>query len=100
MEEGGCGMMGQGTLRIEVATLRKLLPLWMRTAGFVVDDSQIAATGMMWVDAGTLGFGSREITGYFASMLRGLTIIDGGLWYKIDDERRVVFVKIERDDKQ
>lgn len=100
MEEGGCGMMGQGTLRIEVATLRKLLPLWMLTAGFVVDDSQIAATGMMWVDAGTLGFGSREIAGYFASMLRGLTIIDGGLWYKVDDERRVVFVKIERDDKQ
>ena len=100
MEEGGCGMMGQGTLRIEVATLRTLLPLWMRTAGFVVDDSQIAATGMMWVDAGTLGFGSREIAGYFASMLRGLTIIDGGLWYKVDDERRVVFVKIERDDKQ
>ena len=87
-------MMGQGTLRIEVATLRKLLPLWMRTAGFVVDDSQIAATGMMWVDAGTLGFGSREIAGYFASMLRGLTIIDGGLWYKVDDERRVVFIKV------
>lgn len=93
-------MMGQGTLRIEVATLRKLLPLWMRTAGFVVDDSQIAATGMMWVDAGTLGFGSREIAGYFESMMRGLTIIDGGLWYKVDDERREVFVKIERDDKQ
>ena len=93
-------MMGSGRLSIDVRTLRVLLPLWMRTAGFVVDDSQIAATGMMWVDAGTLGFGSREIAGYVTSMLRGLTIIDGDLWYKVDDERRVVFVKIERDDKQ
>ena len=93
-------MMGQGTFRIGVDTLRELLPLWMRASGFVVDDSRIAATGMMWVDAGTLGFGSGEIAGYFASMLRGLTIIDGGLWYKVDDERRVVFVKIDRDDKQ
>lgn len=92
-------MMGQGTLRIEVATLRKLLPMWMRTAGFVVDDSQIAATGMMCVDAGTFGFGSREVAGYFASMLRGVTITDGGLWYKVDDKHGVVFVKVEEDIK-
>ena len=46
-------MMGCGDKQIDVATLRSLLPMWMRTAGFVVDD-----------------------------------------------ERRVVFVKIERDDKQ
>ena len=61
-------MMGRGDKQIDVATLRSLLPLWMRSAGFVVDDSQISARGMMWVDAGTLGFGSREIAGYFASM--------------------------------
>lgn len=93
-------MMGSGTLSIDVRTLRVLLPMWMRTAGFVVDDSQIAATGMMCVDAGTLGFGAREITGYFASMLRGLTIRDGGLWYKVDDERKVVFVKIGYDNNR
>jgi hypothetical protein len=87
-------MMGTGNLRIEVATLRKLLPLWMRTAGFVVDDSQIAATGMMWVDAGTLGFGSREIAGYFVSMLRGLTITDGCIAYKESDIKGTVLIRV------
>ena len=86
--------MGSGTLSIDVRTLRVLLPLWMRSAGFVVDDSWIVATGMMWVDAGTLGFGSREIAGYFASMLRGLTIIDGGVWYRYDDRQKALFIKV------
>ena len=87
-------MMGRGTLTIDMATLRRLLPLWMRSVGFVVDDSRIAETHMMAVDASVPTFGVREIEGYFASMLRGLTITDGGLWYRFDDRQKVVFVKI------
>lgn len=86
-------MMGQGTLRIEVATLRKLLPLWMRTAGFVVDDSRMTNTNMMAVycDDGRV---LRGAEGYLASMLRGLTVIDGGVWYRYDDRQKALFIKV------
>lgn len=87
-------MMGQGTLRIEVATLRKLLPLWMRSAGFVVDDSRMADTNMMAVDCEVPTFGQREAEGYLASMLRGLTVIDGGVWYRYDDRQKALFIKV------
>lgn len=87
-------MMGQGTLRIEVATLRKLLPLWMRSVGFVVDDSRMGESGMMGVDCGVLGFGRSEAEGYIASMLRGLTVIDGGVWYRYDDRQKALFIKV------
>lgn len=87
-------MMGQGTLRIEVATLRELLPLWMRSVGFVVDDSRMTDTNMMVVDCSVLGFGRSESEGYLASMLRGLTVIDGGVWYRYDDRQKALFVKV------
>lgn len=86
--------MGQGTLRIEVATLRNLLPLWMRSAGFVVDDSMMHESHIMAVDASVPSFGAGEVEGYFSSMLGSLTITDGGMWYRYDDRQKVVFVKI------
>ena len=87
-------MMGTGNLRIEVATLRKLLPLWMRSVGFVVDDSRMTDTNMMAVDCRVLGFGRSEAEGYLASMLRGLTVIDGGVWYRYDDRQKALFIKV------
>ena len=87
-------MMGTGNLRIEVSTLRKLLPLWIRAAGFVVDDSSMTATNMMSVDCEVPTFGQREAEGYLASMLRELTVIDGGVWYRYDDRQKTLFIKV------
>lgn len=88
-------MMGTGSLTIDVATLRRILPSWMRAAGFVVDDSRMAETGVMAVDAGVPGWGEREIEGYVASMLRGLRITDGGIWCKNDTRQGCVFIKVD-----
>jgi len=93
-------MMGSGTLSIDVRTLRVLLPLWMRSAGFVVDDSRMSDTNMMAVDCEVPTFGQREAEGYLASMLRGLTVIDGGVWHRYDDRQKALFVKIEYDNNQ
>ena len=87
-------MMGSGTLSIDVRTLRVLLPLWMRSAGFVVDDSRMADTNMMAVDCEVPTFGHREAEGYLTSMLRGLTVVDGGVWHRYDDRQKALFIKV------
>ena len=88
--------MGQGTLRIEVATLRKLLPMWLRAAGFVLTDEWELDGGgrMLVVDVCVEGHGREVLEGYIGSMLRGLTVIDGGVWYGYNKTSGLMYVKV------
>lgn len=85
---------GIGPKTIDVATLRTLLPMWMRATGFAVDDSGIAG-GLMFVDAGSPGWSFPQINGYIRSMLRGLRITDGELEYAEDQRSMTVKIRID-----
>ena len=80
--------MGQGTLRIEVATLRKLLPLWLQSGGYVVDDSEVEDRGLILVDCSNLGYGADVVGGFLGSMMRQMRIEGGWMrWRYIHDAR-------------
>lgn len=91
-------MMGRGPLRIDGITLRKLLPLWMRSIGFVLDGSKAISKGFLIIDGSVEGHGAEEVAGYLSSMLKGLMIVDGSLWYQIDEKRKIVYVKVDLDE--
>ena len=72
-------MMGRGDKRIEVATLRRLLPMWMRSTGFHVCfefGENEAAEDCMMVSADI-----DKVRRYLSSMLRWMTITDGRIAY-------------------
>lgn len=101
MEEGVGGMsMGSGDLSIGVATLRRLLPLWLRSDGFeVIDEVEIECDGaMLAVDICAGGRGKVALEKYIGSMLGRLTIVDGGVWYAYNKTAGVVYIKVARDD--
>lgn len=89
--------MGMGDKRVSVEALRKLLPLWLRVSGYVIDDSRIAAAGMLTVDCSTLGKGRKEVEAFIGRLLRAMTVSDGGVWYKFDDRTSIMWIKVDND---
>ena len=90
-------MMGRGTLSIDVATLRRVLPMRMRSVGFVVDGSRMCDMGVMSVDITVPGHGEYEVRGYIDGMLRRLTLVDGMLSYRLLSEDGLMLIRIEWD---
>lgn len=85
-------MMGRGDKRIEVATLRRLLPMWMRTTGFYVCfefGENDAAEDCMMVSAGI-----DTVRKYLSRMLNLLTITDGCIAYKESDIKGTVLIRV------
>ena len=86
--------MGQGTLRIEVATLRKLLPLWLQSGGYVVDDSEVEDRGLILVDCSNLGYGADVVGGFLGSMMRQMRIEGGWMRWRYIVRIRVMEIEI------
>ena len=85
-------MMGFGDKRIDVATLRRLLPMWMRSAGFAVCfgfGKNKTAEDCMMVSAG-IG----TVRKYLSRMLQLLTITDGCIAYKESDIKGTVLIRV------
>lgn len=92
--------MGSGDLSIGVATLRRLLPLWLRSSGFVVMyEVEMEGDGVMLaVDICAGGRGKVALEEYIGAMLGRMTIVDGGVWYSYNKTAGVVWIKVARDD--
>lgn len=85
-------MMGLGDKQIEVSTLRSLLPMWMRSAGFHVcfgfgEDK--TAEDCMIVSANI-----DTVRKYLSRMLHLLTITDGCIAYKESDIKGTVLIRV------
>lgn len=84
--------MGSGDKRIDVATLRKLLPMWMRCEHFEVVFSfgeNKSAEDCMLVSAK-----AERVREYLAYMLRFVTIVDGVVAYKESDISGTVLIRV------
>ena len=85
-------MMGMGDKQIDVATLRKLLPLWMKEAWFdvrfVFGENKYAEDCMM-VSAQT-----EIVKRYLARLLHLVTITDGCIAYKENDIKGTVLIRV------
>ena len=46
------------------------------------------------VDVCVEGHGREVLEGYIGSMLRGLTVIDGGVWYGYNKTSGLMYVKV------
>ena len=85
-------MMGRGDKQIDVATLRRLLPMWMRSAGFdvcfefgkneSVQDCMMVSAKIDTVDR------------YLSRLLHLLTITDGCIAYKENDIKGTVLIRV------
>lgn len=85
-------MMGCGDNRIDVSTLHRLLPMWMRSAGFNVCfefGENHSAEDCMLVSAST-----DRVSKFLSSMLLGLTIEDGAVAYKESDIKGTVLIRV------
>jgi len=85
-------MMGRGDKRIEVATLRRLLPMWMRSAGFHVCfefGKNESVKDCMMVSANI-----DTVRKYLSRMLNLLTITDGCIAYKESDIKGTVLIRV------
>lgn len=85
-------MMGRGEKRIDVATLRSLLPMWMRSAGFNVCfefGENKTAEDCMLVSAQT-----ETVKRYLARLLHLVTIEDGCIAYKESDVKGTVLIRV------
>lgn len=85
-------MMGRGEKRIDVATLRSLLPMWMRSAGFNVCfefGENKTAEDCMLVSAQT-----ETVKRYLARLLHLVTIEDGFIAYKESDIKGTVLIRV------
>lgn len=93
MEEGGgCGMMGSGDKRIDVVTLRKLLPLWMRSAGFLVCfDFGVNKTAE---DCMLVGAKAERVRAFMSALLRAVTVTDGVVAYRESPIRGTVLIRV------
>ena len=87
--------MGSGDKRIDVKTLRKLLPLWMRSAGFFVCfDFGVNKTAedCMLVDAD-----ARRVRAFMSALLRAVTVTDGCVAYRESPIRGTVLIRVWED---
>lgn len=90
--------MGRGTKRIDIATLRRMLPWWFKSLGYVIDDSVFSDTGVMWVDCSVLGNGVDVVKGFLKGFMDSVTIVDGGIWYKSDDRMSTVYIRVDHEE--
>lgn len=84
--------MGSGDKSIDVATLRKLLPLWMRRDHFDVVFSfgeNKSAEDCMLVSAE-----AERVRMYLSDMLRLVTIVDGVVAYKESGIAGAVLIRV------
>jgi len=85
-------MMGRGDKQIDVATLRRLLPMWMRSAGFDVCfefGKNESVKDCMMVSANI-----DTVRKYLSRMLNLLTITDGCIAYKESDIKGTVLIRV------
>lgn len=84
--------MGSGDKRIDVETLRILLPMWMQSAGFHVCfefGENESAEDCMMVSAQT-----EIVKRYLARLLHLITIEDGCIAYKESDIKGTVLIRV------
>jgi len=85
-------MMGRGDKQIDVSTLRRMLPMWMRSAGFHVCfafGENNTVDDCMLVSAKT-----ERVRSYLSRMLLMLTIEDGCVAYKESDIAGTVLIRV------
>lgn len=85
-------MMGRGDKQIDIVTLRRLLPLWMRAAGFHVCfgfGENKSAEDCMMVSAGI-----DKVRKYLSRILHLLTITDGCIACKESDIKGTVLIRV------
>lgn len=85
-------MMGRGDKQIDVATLRSLLPMWMRSAGFHVcfefgKNESVKDCMLVRSNIDT-------VRKYLSRMLHLLTITDGCIAYKESDIKGTVLIRV------
>jgi hypothetical protein len=85
-------MMGRGDKQMDVSTLRSLLPIWMRSAGFNVcfefGENKTAEDCMM------VSANIDTVRKYIARVLHLLTITDGCIAYKESDIKGTVLIRV------
>ena len=84
--------MGLGDKQIDVSTLRRLLPMWMRSAGFDVCfefGKNESVKDCMMVSAQT-----EIVKRYLARLLHLVTITDGCIAYKENDIKGTVLIRV------
>lgn len=85
-------MMGSGDKRIDVVTLRRLLPLWMRSAGFdvcFVFGGNKSAEDCMLVDSN-----ERRVRAFLSALLSAVTVTDGCVAYRESPIRGTVLIRV------
>lgn len=86
-------MMGRGDKQIDVSTLRRLLPMWMRSAGFHVcfgfGEDKTAEDCMMVVSANI-----DTVRMCLSRMLHSLTITDGCIAYDTCNIKGTVLIRV------
>ena len=83
-----------GMKSIDTVTLRKLMPMWLRAAGFKIDDRD-ARLGFVTVYAGEHSV--RQIGWWFGKVLGQLRVTDGEVLYRADENGGFVQVKMKRE---
>lgn len=84
--------MGRGDKQIDVATLRRLLPMWMQSAGFHVCfefGKNKTAEDCMMVSANI-----DTVRRYLSRILDWLTITDGCIAYKESGIKGTVLIRV------
>lgn len=87
--------MGGGDKRIDVVTLRRLLPMWMRSAGFLVcfefGGNRTAEDCML------VGSKERRVRAFLSALLSAVTITDGSIAYGESPIRGTVLIRVWKD---
>lgn len=84
-----------GIKGIDAATLRRLMPLWARAAGFGVEDSD-AERGFFSIAVDN-GHDYRTIGGWLGKVMAQIEIRDGVLQYAVDRDNGLVRLRIAGD---
>lgn len=88
-------MMGTGDKRIDVVTLRRLLPLWMRSAGFLVcfefGGNKSAEDCML------VGAKMERVRAFLSALLSAVTITDGSVAYGESPIKGTVLIRVWED---
>lgn len=85
-------MMGRGDKQIDVSTLRRLLPMWMRSAGFHVCfefGKNESVKDCMLVDGKT-----GRVRTYLSNLLSVMTITDGCIAYDTCNIKGTVLIRV------
>lgn len=88
-------MMGRGDKRIDVKTLRRLLPLWMRSAGF--DVCFEFGVNKNVEDCMLVSAKAERVRAFMSALLRAIKVTDGGVAYKKSPIVGTVLIKVYGD---